>query len=92
METAPDSMATSIAIEGELTIFTVQDWKARLLPLLDEHPALTVDLAAVTEFDSAGLQLLAVLRQEGTLRGRGIVLRNPAEAVAAVLAQYRMEL
>lgn len=86
METSTDC----IAIDGELTVFTVEAWKDRLARALDASQALTVDLAAVTECDSAGLQLLAVLKREADLRGRDVALRNAAPAVAEVLALYRV--
>jgi anti-sigma B factor antagonist len=86
-----DASTAGMAIDGELTVFTVEAWKARLSQALGEHGTLAVDLAAVTEFDSAGLQLLAALKREGDAQGRTVVLCNPAPAVADVLALYRLQ-
>jgi anti-sigma B factor antagonist len=87
METSADC----IAIDGDLTVFTVDAWRARLLPALARHPVLTLDLAAITEFDSAGLQLLALLKLEGKAQGRQVVLRDPGAAVHSVVALYRLQ-
>jgi anti-anti-sigma regulatory factor len=55
-----------IHVEGEMTIFTA----AELKPALVDSGAVTgIDLSQVTEFDTAGLQLLlAVLRMKVSLR------------------------
>ena len=51
-------------IEGELTIYTAVECKAQLQPYLAQPAELEVDLSAVSEVDSAGLQLLILLKRE----------------------------
>ncbi|MRV72797.1 STAS domain-containing protein [Duganella sp. FT92W] len=95
METSTENVAAdsvaAVVIDGDLTVFTVDGWRTRLLPALAEHQVLTLDLGAVAEFDSAGLQLLALLKLEGNAQGRQVVLRNPAASVSGVVALYRMQ-
>jgi anti-sigma B factor antagonist len=86
-----DASTDCIAIDGDLTVFTVDAWRARLLPALAVPRVLTLDLAAVTDFDSAGLQLLALLKLEGKAQGRQVVLRAPTEAINGVVALYRLQ-
>lgn len=87
---AADS-ADTVVIDGDLTVFTVDGWRTRLMPVLAERQVLTLDLGAVAEFDSAGLQLLALLKLEGNAQGGQVVLRNPAVSVSGVVALYRMQ-
>ncbi|CBL43761.1 predicted sulfate transporter/antisigma-factor antagonist STAS [gamma proteobacterium HdN1] len=55
--------------EGELTIYRVADYKPQLIQVLESHPSIVVDLSRVTEFDTAGLQLLILLKREAKARG-----------------------
>ncbi|GGX47150.1 STAS domain-containing protein [Undibacterium squillarum] len=51
-------------VEGELTIYTAAQEKQRLQSFLYSDDDLELDLSAVTEIDSAGLQILIVLKKE----------------------------
>ena len=57
-----NTAAKRIAIEGDLTIYTVREWRDCLARVLDSHTLLEVDLAGVEECDTAGVQLLAMLK------------------------------
>ncbi len=51
-------------IEGEMTIYNAAELKDRLMPLQDGWQELEINLAKVTEIDSAGIQLLMLLKKE----------------------------
>lgn len=53
-----------IAIQGEMTIYTAMAQKNKLVEYLKPDIELHLDLSAVSEIDSAGLQLLLWLKQE----------------------------
>jgi len=53
-----------LALSGELTIFSVQDIRQRLLEVLANREELTVDLGEVTEIDTAGLQLMLLAKRK----------------------------
>jgi anti-anti-sigma factor len=53
-----------IAIQGEMTIYTAVEQKNKLIECLKPDHELCIDLSAVSEIDSAGLQLLLWLKQE----------------------------
>lgn len=74
----------SLAIEGELSIYTVAELKARLERALGDCRALQIDLAAVTEMDAAGVQLLFAVTQEARRRATPLRLKGCSEAVRAV--------
>jgi len=57
-------MSTTFALEGELTIYTAAEQKTRLFEALAKSPELEIDLSQVSELDSAGLQLMILLKRE----------------------------
>ncbi len=60
----------TLAIEGELTIFTAAEQKPKLLKFLNKGKQLEVNLAGVTEIDTAGLQLLILVKREAARAGK----------------------
>lgn len=75
-----------LRMQCDLTIFqAAQLWPA-FGEALEQTRVLEVDLAGVGEFDSAGLQLLLMLRQAAIAGGRGLRLSNPGAAVVETLA------
>jgi len=83
-------MAT-LQLEGDLTIYTAMQAKERLAAALAEGDDLAMDLAAVTEIDAAGLQLLLLVRRETQAAGRGLRLTGCSSAVAEMLCRSRLD-
>lgn len=52
------------ALSGELTIYTAAAIKSRLGELLGEQASIEIDLAGVAEIDTAGLQLMLMLKRK----------------------------
>lgn len=50
-------------LEGELSIYTVAEIKAALTRAMDDNDEIEVDLEAVTEIDTAGLQLMLIVKR-----------------------------
>ena len=80
--------AACLAVEGEMTIYRAAELKPALLDAVRAHEAPALDLSAVTEFDSAGLQLLLVARQEAARLGRQLAAdrQRPESLVAGGIA------
>ncbi len=70
----------TLAVEGELTIYTAAEMKEKIGALLAAN-AIEIDLAQVSEIDTAGLQLLLLARRECAAQEKSIVFSNPSEAV-----------
>jgi anti-sigma B factor antagonist len=80
-----------VALAGAMTIYQAVQGKALLLGALDAAPAdLEIDLSGVLEIDSAGLQLLAMVKREAASRGKGVRLVAHSPAVAEVFDCYRL--
>lgn len=75
----------TLAIEGELTIFTAAEQKNRLLAFLQAGEALEINLAGVTEIDTAGLQLLILIKREAAQTGKTLSFVMHSNAVLEIL-------
>lgn len=73
-----------LAIEGELNIYTSNAWKKRLHDLVEQGGNLELDLRAVQELDTAGLQLLIMAKKEATVRSQQLLISNHSQAVLEV--------
>ncbi|MBC3936970.1 lipid asymmetry maintenance protein MlaB [Undibacterium rugosum] len=70
----------SLDIQGELTIYTAATEKLRLQEFLDQDNQLEVNLSRVSEMDTAGLQILILMKKEAQRRGIHLryVMHSPA--------------
>lgn len=59
-----DAAAQSIALQGELTIYTVTTIGNRLRELMTVTDKVEVDLGGVTDIDTAGLQLMLLAKRK----------------------------
>ena len=84
--------AEVMRVEGEMTIYRAAELKPALLDAVRAHAAPALDLSAVTEFDSAGLQLLLVARQEAARLGKRLAVSAASSAVRDVFALLGMDL
>lgn len=76
---------SGLLIEGELTIYTASELKGRLLEALESQESLLIDLSQVSEIDTAGLQLLLMVRREAGERGVSVVFAGHSHAVTECL-------
>ena len=74
-----------LSIDNELTIFTASDQKPRLLEFLATGNDLEIDLSKVAEIDTAGLQLLILLKREAAQAGKPLRFALHSKAVLDVL-------
>lgn len=71
-----------VKIDGEMTIYHAMDMHEKFRSLLANCTDLEVNLAGVTELDSAGLQLLCALKREAA--GAGVALRIVEHSAAVI--------
>jgi anti-anti-sigma factor len=74
-----------IRLEGELTIYRAAELKAQMLPLPADGSAVEIDLAGVSEIDTAGVQLLLLARREALAAQRALRLVGHSRAIRDVL-------
>ncbi len=64
-----DKDVCRLSIDGEMTIYTAAELKGKLLPALQGCTEAELDLSRVAEMDTAGLQLLVLLKREAAAAG-----------------------
>lgn len=77
-------------IAGELTIYTAANEKQALQEALESTEELEVNLSQVSEMDSAGLQVLIVLKQEAARRKKKLHYSMHSKAVLEILEMSNM--
>ena len=78
-------MAATLALDGELSIYRAAELKPVVLQALAKADAgLEIDLSAVTEFDTAGLQLLMLAKQQAAALQRELHLVGHSPPVLEV--------
>ncbi|HEX5391800.1 MAG TPA: STAS domain-containing protein [Rhodocyclaceae bacterium] len=77
-----------VVIDGEFTIFTVSEIKARLLDALNGSDQVEVDLFGVSEMDTAGLQIILAAQLDASNRRKQLWFVGSCRAVADVMALY----
>lgn len=74
-----------LTINDEMTIYTAAEQKEKLLESLMIGKELELDLSGVSEIDSAGLQLLIMLKNEGVHSNKEVRYVHHSQPVVEVL-------
>lgn len=90
LKTFPDqelrSAASELRVHGEMTIYRASEIAQTLFVALRARDGnVILDLSGVTEFDTAGLQLVLMARRLAEAGGHGFDVVRPSECVAEVL-------
>ncbi len=75
----------TLAIDGELTIYTAAKRKPELLAFLESGQKLELNLAGVDEIDTAGLQLLILMKREASQSSKALSFVMHSNAVLEAL-------
>lgn len=89
--TPKPNLPCSFAIEGEMNIYTALALKESLLAPLEQCADMELDLAGVTDIDSAGLQLLILVKNESRTRGKNLRISGHSAPVLEILDLYNLE-
>ena len=79
------SAASRLALRDDMTIYQAQAQKEQLLAALAATPDLELDLSGVGEMDTAGLQLLLLLKREVGEQGKQLTISGHSPRVQQVL-------
>ncbi len=79
------SASQMIAIADDLTIYNALAQKQTLLDALDATGKLELDLSQVGEIDTAGLQLLILLKKEAQRAGKCVSIVAHSQAVSSLI-------
>ncbi|WP_345792650.1 STAS domain-containing protein [Thauera sp. JM12B12] len=90
MATRKKKTAPPLVIAEDMTIYNAAAHKQRLLEALQATDRLEVDLSAVSEIDTAGFQLLVLLKREARRLDKEARIVAHSEAVRDLLDFYNM--
>jgi ABC-type transporter Mla MlaB component len=90
MATRKKNAAKRIAIGEDMTIYNAAVQKQALIDALTAGQRLEIDLSAVGEIDTAGFQLLMLVKREARRLGKEAQIVAHSEAVREVIDFYNM--
>ena len=79
-----------IALDGEVNIYRAADLRVEVLDALRRARVLEIDLAAVTELDTAGLQVLMLAKRTATQERRELHLLHHSPAVLDIVEMLNL--
>ena len=77
-------------INGELTIYTAAELKDQLLKQLDQCKKIQLDLSQVEEVDSAGIQVLMLIRKQAIAEEKALTLSQISESLSRYFELYNL--
>ena len=81
---------SKVSIAGAMTIYDAVDHKKYLLDAFNNSDELEIDLSGVSELDTAGVQLLVLLKREAFKEGKQVRLVAHSAALLEVLEVYNL--
>lgn len=78
-------------LRGDMTIYTAASVKPALLDALTACRQLDLNLADISELDTAGTQLLLLAKREAEKAGKAVRLTRVSPAVRETVTFYRLE-
>lgn len=75
----------TLPLADDLTIYHALELKQKLLDALAANDELELDLSQVNEIDTAGLQLLLLLKKEAQRAGKRAVIVAHSQAVRSLI-------
>jgi len=88
IDTEQRGSTRALRLEGELTIYAAAAVKAALLEALSDAVEVELDLAGVTEIDTAGVQLLIAAKREADATATPLRLVGHSAAVLELIELY----
>ena len=89
VETATGGRRKAV-VQGSMTIYEAAADKPALLGALANATEMEIDLSAVVEMDTAGVQLLILVKRESLRAGKPVRLTGHSEASLDVLDRYNL--
>jgi anti-anti-sigma factor len=83
--------AVHLILDGPMTIYNVAEIKEQLLEGLKSATILELDLSHVNEMDTAGFQLLVLVKRESQAQGQILRIVAHSPAVREIIDFYNMD-
>ncbi|MFH0975908.1 MAG: STAS domain-containing protein [Spirochaetota bacterium] len=83
-----DNEKISFSIEGDLSIYSVKELKNKLESYFENMKNIEFDLSAVDKVDTAGFQLLEMLKKELAGKDKTFSIINPSNEIIRIFNLY----
>ncbi len=83
--------AAHLILDGPMTIYNALEIKGQLMNGLQAAPIFELDLSHVSEMDTAGFQLLVLVKRESQRLGHALRIIAHSPAVREVIDFYNMD-
>ncbi len=83
---------TVLCMSGELTIFDVASVKDGFIQYVQDYAYLEVDLSDVVAIDTAGLQLLILIKKEAKRKSHTLFFKHHSREIKEIASFLHMEL
>lgn len=80
-----------LSVEGNMTIYEAEALRNELVEYQNTYSDLQLNLSAVADFDSSGVQLLMVLENSAKNLGKAFCVDHISDPVAEVLKLYQLD-
>jgi anti-sigma B factor antagonist len=77
-------------LAGEMTIYQAAEIKQPLVAMLQARHDLEIDLSGIIEIDTAGVQLLILIKKEADRAGKKLRLVSHSQAVLEMMNLYNL--
>jgi anti-sigma B factor antagonist len=88
IEKKKDKEMISVAIEGDAIINSVAELKSKLLKYFKDIRNMEFDLSSVEKIDTAGFQLLTMIKKEVESKEKTFKIVNPSEEIKRIFNLY----
>jgi anti-sigma B factor antagonist len=85
-----DNTHSRLLICGEMTVSFMAEHKELLLSYVRSHADLTIDLAQVSQIDTAGVQMIMLLKKESHDLGHIVLLTGHSQPVKELINLLRL--
>ena len=79
-----------LRVEGDITIYRATEAMEKFVPFWKEYKKFELDLSGISEFDTAGVQLLLMFDRISAAGGQKALLSAVSEPVSEALGIYRL--
>lgn len=80
-----------LQLQGDMTIYNAAEFRKKLLEFVEDFKEFEVDMSAVNEIDTAGIQLLLQLKKKAQAEQRTIRLLGCNEEISDLFDLYQLQ-
>ncbi len=85
-----DGQLCKLELDGDITIYTIDDLKTKLSNELNSYKMFEMNLAKIEEIDSSGIQLLLAFSRELAHKNKAFKITKASTEAAKLIDSYNL--